>query len=647
MDDWGQMLSGMVQAVRDEVEHTRRRDVGRTWQLHSGHRAQGSSEGACHYRFHMGGGRTPRPGIQGILRMAGHAVPASVARSAKAWVELSVLDDLGGPSDEASFFVRDDILISRLLDQLRARARDIETESLAHRFASGGPSCGVAPGVQPKPEDNRGLNAHQRSAVQVALQQDLCWLWGPPGTGKTWTAAGVARAWVRRGQSVLLIAPTNRAVDRLLDTLILDGELSGLVEAGRVLRVGSMDDPDIEMRLGAQVALGQVVSRLGAPIQSRIRHLLAEAEAIPCEGGTASDHRSDRRERLLGEARSLDGRLEQLPRTLLRDAQVVATTVHRAALGWLGREFDAAVLDEASMVSLPWATAAVLPVRKQVLVAGDPHQLGPVVRSPSQCAQVWLGRSPMDTGGEAEDAPSRVMLTEQYRMHPVLCQVVSRYSYGGILRTAPSVQRPGLAPGLPSPLLYLDTSRAGAKCLRPRRGGSRINPVQAGVVADLVQEVRRFVPDHRISVITPYVAQSELLRREIRKRSVPGPLDVGTVHVLQGSATPVIILDLTDAPGLPLGHFMRAGRPTEPGGRLLTVAMSRAEHHAIVVGDLPWLARAVRSTHEPPGEGMLLRLLRLVEEFGQPLERPVGTWLSPPPRRPSRRSTRHRLKPGK
>ncbi|TVP72459.1 MAG: hypothetical protein EA352_12625, partial [Gemmatimonadales bacterium] len=431
MDDWGQMLGGMVQAVRDEAEHIRSRDVGRTWQLYGGCRAREAGEGLGLYRFELGGGRPPGPGSQGILRMAGETVPACVARSGKGWIELTVTNDLGDPSAEASLFVRDDILISRLLDQLRARARNIEARSLSHRFASGGPSCEITPRVPPRPEDTRELNLRQRLAVQVALTQDLCWLWGPPGTGKTSTAAAVARAWVRRGQSVLLVAPTNRAVDRLLETVLRDGDLSELVEAGRVLRLGAMDDPQIKKRIGGQVALGEVVSRLGAPIQYRIRELLAEADAIQVEVGAGAGDGSERKAALLDEARSLEGRLDHLPRTLVRDAQVIATTVHRAGLGWLGRDFDVAVLDEASMVPLPWATAAAFSVRKQILAAGDSHQLGPVVRSRSQRAQIWLGRSPMDIGGEAGDAPSRVMLTEQYRMHPVLCTVVSRYSYEG------------------------------------------------------------------------------------------------------------------------------------------------------------------------------------------------------------------------
>ena len=52
MDDWGQMLSEMVQALRDEVEGTPRRDVGRTWQLYGGRRVRGPEEGAGRYRFH-------------------------------------------------------------------------------------------------------------------------------------------------------------------------------------------------------------------------------------------------------------------------------------------------------------------------------------------------------------------------------------------------------------------------------------------------------------------------------------------------------------------------------------------------------------------------------------------------------------------
>src|SRR5206468_7288547 len=69
------------------------------------------------------------------------------------------------------------------------------------------------------------LNASQREAVRFALAaQDLAIIHGPPGTGKTTTVVELIRQAVRRGEKVLACAPSNLAVDNLLERLVAAGE---------------------------------------------------------------------------------------------------------------------------------------------------------------------------------------------------------------------------------------------------------------------------------------------------------------------------------------------------------------------------------------------------------------------------------------
>src|SRR5207302_4178745 len=75
------------------------------------------------------------------------------------------------------------------------------------------------------------LNAPQQEAVRFALSaQDLAIMHGPPGTGKTTTVVELIRQAVRRGEKVLACAPSNLAVDNLLERLVAGGE--------RVVRLG-------------------------------------------------------------------------------------------------------------------------------------------------------------------------------------------------------------------------------------------------------------------------------------------------------------------------------------------------------------------------------------------------------------------------
>ncbi len=69
--------------------------------------------------------------------------------------------------------------------------------------------------------DAAGLNASQRAAIEFALSaEDIAIIHGPPGTGKTTSVAAFIRQATRRGEKVLACAPSNTAVDNLLERLV-------------------------------------------------------------------------------------------------------------------------------------------------------------------------------------------------------------------------------------------------------------------------------------------------------------------------------------------------------------------------------------------------------------------------------------------
>ena len=65
------------------------------------------------------------------------------------------------------------------------------------------------------------LNSSQRDAVKFSLlQKELAVIHGPPGTGKTTTVVEVVTLAVKSGLKVLCCAPSNIAVDNLLERLV-------------------------------------------------------------------------------------------------------------------------------------------------------------------------------------------------------------------------------------------------------------------------------------------------------------------------------------------------------------------------------------------------------------------------------------------
>src|SRR5205823_248527 len=79
-------------------------------------------------------------------------------------------------------------------------------------------------------------NASQQEAVRFALAaEDVAIIHGPPGTGKTTAVVELIRQAVRRGDKVLACAPSNLAVDNLLERLLAFGEKA--VRLGHPARV--------------------------------------------------------------------------------------------------------------------------------------------------------------------------------------------------------------------------------------------------------------------------------------------------------------------------------------------------------------------------------------------------------------------------
>ena len=64
------------------------------------------------------------------------------------------------------------------------------------------------------------LDTFQLEAYNAALKQDICFIWGPPGTGKSFTLAALINSLFLSGSSTLVCCISNVAVDQLLNKVI-------------------------------------------------------------------------------------------------------------------------------------------------------------------------------------------------------------------------------------------------------------------------------------------------------------------------------------------------------------------------------------------------------------------------------------------
>jgi len=316
--------------------------------------------------------------------------------------------------------------------------------------------------------------------------------------------------------------------------------------------------------------------------------------------------------------------------------QICGATANKVIFDNLAKEsqYDAVVIDEASMLSVPIVTYLAGLVRKHLVIAGDFRQLPPIVGAEGNpIIKKLIADDIFAQAGITKAIDSRVLppncilLTTQYRMHPLICDVVSEIYYNNLLKTADSIKcRPwkeitvtqNLSIG---PLTIIDTSRQPSMC-RPAGRSSRTNLLQALMVQTLAKLFCGQIDnDTDIGLITPYASQAELLS-SLLAQSKSCKLSSGTVHKYQGSERDIIIYEVADGEGsLPPSRFIRADDIAEQGARLLNVALSRARSNIIMVANLQYLRENLRKNT------IFLKLLNLMEEKGKII--PVNKILRP------------------
>jgi Superfamily I DNA and RNA helicases and helicase subunits len=485
-------------------------------------------------------------------------------------------------------------------------------------------------------DDGTPLNEEQIGAVRLALGSDVSYIIGPPGTGKTTTLARVVEAHVRQGRSVLVLGPSNRAVDVLMRAVAhrmrsLEGYGEGLI-----VRFGPRPDTATLGDVTGDICEAELTDRirrtrfvpalmaLGAErsiLDARILALLERREASNAFGPQPAPHFlaqlqamcASAREQLgqiLERERQLTAESDRLPANLLAKCKVLGTTIHQTFLSrHLTRQYDVVVIDEASMVQSAQAYVAAGLARPRVgrvVVAGDYRQLPPVFHATSARANAWLGTDIFHTVGipadlERDDTPPYVAtLNVQYRMSPGICTLVSDLFYEGRLRTDRRVRQ---RTSLPSPLGNTDVFTIDSTPMAPRvrltADKSRVNEKHVTIIEDLLAllDSGGVIDGHErsVAIITPFRAQADAMRERFGSRYRGKRIAITTGHRSQGGEADIVIFDLTDAPGSYVSKFVEADDLSAEGPRLINVGMSRARHQLYVVGAMEYLQRVGKS----------------------------------------------------
>ena len=440
---------------------------------------------------------------------------------------------------------------------------------------------------------------------------------GPPGTGKTSVVVEIIAQAAARGERVLACAPSNLAVDNLVE------RLDGVTDV-RAVRFGAperISAAALSCSLDAKVSEATELFFQTQRVESS--ETSTKLRALMDRYQKATNVPKKQREKLQSEIEALKKKLKTTVSAgtkhrkasqakILREANVVLATNAGAGMDTVQQlpPFDLVVVDEAAQASEPLSWIPLVRGRRAVLI-GDPCQLAPVVRS-LEAVEAGLARSLMsrlmpapenlddeDDGWNARAYASSGVLTltlsTQYRSHETISSWSSREAYGGRLRAAESV-RGALLRDLPGvqdtqitriPMLMITArspyGRIPAECNERRVGGSYINEGEATTAAaHVLMMLKAGVRASDIAVISPYAAQVRLLRSvlAVALEDVEGAdaVEISSIDSFQGREAECVIISTVRSNA-------RRGVGFLSDNRRMNVAVTRGKRHVTIIGD--------------------------------------------------------------
>ena len=411
------------------------------------------------------------------------------------------------------------------------------------------------------------LRTRQEEALSLPGWQ-MSFLWGPPGTGKTYTlGALIAGLLIHDPKArVLVFSTTNTAVDQ------------ALVSVDKALEQLACTTP---AAASARRACFRVGTRYVASHYEGRGHLLPVGkheliqELVRLEASRPDSSCVEALAEWKTEEESVRRRLKARMSAVLRKSRVAALT-STAAVFYMDDirqtgPWSLVVFDEASQVSIAHGLA-IAPLADRALFAGDSKQLAPIAQSGHPNAKDWLARSMFYY---QQDRPcSSVMLDEQSRMSEPICRLVSNVFYRGELVVARNkmadpnwvISRlPPQVGGIGADALAIVEIASEGRFQPMQRSTARQESAQA--VADLCTVLVENQQEQDILVVTPFRAQRTLVRSKLRAAGLRR-VRVSTAHRAQGSERHTVLFD----PVLGASGFLLK----EVAPRLINVAISRA-----------------------------------------------------------------------
>lgn len=423
------------------------------------------------------------------------------------------------------------------------------------------------------------LNQSQNKAVHAILSaKDVAIVHGPPGTGKTTTLVAAIQQLVKRESPILVCAPSNPATDLLTERLA-EAKL-------KVVRIGNLSRIDESLLKHTMEGILQDHPGMQEVKRMKIEAAQVRKDAERFRRNYGPKEREERKE-AFQEARMLIQHAKILEDyvidQVLKDADVITCTLVSSMNSYIEKmRFHTVVIDEAAQALEP---ATWIPICKaqRVVLAGDPFQLPPTVKS-MDAAKKGLNVTLLEKCVERMENVQ--LLNVQYRMNDQIMGFSNQEFYNNQLQAADFVKDWRLVTAEGEDLLpveYIDTAGCGFEEKVNHESLSYFNPEEYGVLRMHLDKLLSLAGDQKISIgiVSPYKEQVIHIQQNIKTDFDHFPdadITVDTIDSFQGQERDVIYISM-----------VRCNDKNEIGflkdTRRMNVAMTRARKKLIIIGD--------------------------------------------------------------
>lgn len=405
---------------------------------------------------------------------------------------------------------------------------------------------------------NKNLNESQQTAIEAIVENEkLIIVHGPPGTGKTTTLIEAIVQLIRKGEKILVSAPSNTAVDNIA---------KGLLHAGaKILRAGNTSKTDEiifpytpEGKLANSRQLKEIK-------ELKIRAEQFRKMALKYKRSFGKAER-EQRNLLFKEVRNIRAEIKKLQayneEKFYAEADVIlGTPIGLYDEGLHKIKFHTLIIDEAGQCLEPLAWC-IFPLAEKYVLAGDHLQLPPTVLS-DEATRLGFTQSILEVS--IKTMGKVYLLNTQYRMRQAIAGFSGNYFYNDLLLTAPHLLNQG------SHITFIDTAGSGYHEIFGPDGVSLQNEGELNIVRQLIES--ESLDPLKTAFISPYSGQVAAAKEVLSKQ-----MRVSTIDSFQGQEKEVIILSLVRSNDDGNIGFLK-------DYRRMNVAITRAKEQLFVIGD--------------------------------------------------------------